>query len=414
MPTIESSPLGIYISVPFCRSKCSYCNFASGVFGPEKMDAYVNRLLEEIHLAPRQMQNWAAVLSGKADSIYFGGGTPSLLSCMQLKRILNAVRDVFKCAPDAEVTLECAPGQLSDDLLAALPPLGFNRVSLGVQSFVDREAAAVGRLHSRCIAFEEISRLRGVGIQDINIDLIAGLPHQTPESWQASLDDAIATGAPHLSVYMLDVDEDSRLGREMLAGGVRYGVAKVPEDEAIATMYSVACERFVDAGIGQYEISNFARDGRESRHNLKYWNRQPYVGFGLDAHSFLPVSDGTAIRVGMTDDLSAYLDRSVGATVTPVSDAEAIEETWFLGLRLSVGVSLPLIEKKIGHAAMNAFQPILDECEREGLLVCDATHVRLTQQGRLFSSEVFTRFLGVLSSEDVSHPMKIKKQGVFA
>ncbi|MGC1782031.1 MAG: radical SAM family heme chaperone HemW [Acidobacteriaceae bacterium] len=404
-----SDSLGIYISIPFCRAKCSYCNFASGVFGSERMLRYVDRLTTEIRSTRPRAEKWSASVSKTIDSIYFGGGTPSLLNQLQMRQILQAIQEEFSFSCPAEITLECAPGQLGDELLEALPALGFNRVSLGVQTFVDREAKAVGRLHTRAIALQEIARLRNVGIQNINVDLIAGLPHQTSESWQASLEQAIDTGVPHLSVYMLDVDEDSRLGREMLAGGTRYGVGMVPNAETIAAMYNEACEQFPSAGIAQYEISNFAQPGYKSSHNLKYWKRQPYLGFGLDAHSFLPTLDGTAIRVGTTDDLTAYLNHGAQETITRVSTAEAIEEAWFLGLRLSAGISLAEMEREIGPAAMSAFRPVLLECEDRELLEVRGGNVCLTQRGRLFANEVFAGFLGVLDSEP-----EMNKQGALA
>ena len=397
--------LGVYVSVPFCRAKCSYCNFASGVFGSERMAAYVAKLTAEIREVPKRVAAWGGQLPRRLDSLYFGGGTPSLLSASQLEAILEALAKVFSFDAAAEITLECAPGQLKDELLQAMPGLGFNRVSLGVQSFVDHEAAAVGRLHTRAITLKEIERLRRAGIDDINVDLIAGLPHQTRESWNVSLVEAIAAGVPHLSVYMLDVDEDSRLGREMLAGGTRYGVGMVPNEQAIADMYSDACEQFAAAGGAQYEISNFARLGHESRHNLKYWKRQPYFGFGLDAHSFLPRVDGEAIRVGTTDDLAAYLEHKVRGdereTITPVSAAQALEEAWFLGLRLTEGVSLAAIEREFGEPAIQAFQPILKEAQQQGLIEYDEHRARLTPQGRLFANDVFERFLGVVREEEV-------------
>jgi oxygen-independent coproporphyrinogen-3 oxidase len=393
------STLGAYVSIPFCRAKCSYCNFASGVFGSERMDAYVDRLVDEIHQTRQRVQKWSAILPETIGSIYFGGGTPSLLSIQQMQSIVNALHDVFLYACDVEMTMECAPGQLDGRMLDAMSDLGFNRVSLGVQSFVDREAAAVGRLHTREIVLKEIDRLRRAGIDDINLDLIAGLPHQTPASWQQSLTDAIATGVPHLSVYMLDVDEDSRLGREMLAAGERYGATHVPDEQAIAAMYGQACEQFAAAGVPQYEISNFARAGRESRHNLKYWTRQPYIGFGLDAHSFLQTEDGKAVRTGITDDLAEYLQGEAAISTTRVSHTEAMEEAWFLGLRLSVGVSLTKMERDFGHATVHRFHPILEECQSEGLLERSDDRVSLTARGRLFANEVFTRFLDVLPDE---------------
>jgi oxygen-independent coproporphyrinogen-3 oxidase len=397
--------LGIYVSIPFCRAKCSYCNFASGVYGADRMAAYVEKLTAKIRETPKCVEAWGCQLSKNVDSIYFGGGTPSLLSVNQLEVIAKAIKEVFFIEHLAEITLECAPGQLNEEIVQAMPSLGFNRVSLGVQSFVDHEASAVGRTHTRAITLNEIDRLRAVGIADINVDLIAGLPHQTRQSWRESLSEAIATGVPHLSVYMLDVDEDSRLGREMIAGGTRYGVGMVPNESTIADMYTEAVEQFNAAGIAQYEISNFARAGHRSRHNLKYWTRRPYLGFGLDAHSFLPTAGGEAIRVATTDDLTTYLDPNFPdderATITHVSPAEALEEAWFLGMRLNEGVSLCDIQREFGGSAIDPFHPILHEAKQQGLMEYDEHRAKLTQQGRLFANDVFQRFLGVVEERQI-------------
>jgi oxygen-independent coproporphyrinogen-3 oxidase len=261
--------LGIYISVPFCRTKCSYCNFASDVFSRAVFERYVGRVFSDIRNATRIAEEVGGKIERAVDSIYLGGGTPTVLSADQLQKIFSAVRAQFDVQPDAEITVECAPGTLAPAVLDGLLRCGVNRVSLGVQSFVDAEAAAVGRLHKRAIVLEDIAHLRAAGISNINIDLIAGLPHQTAESWQESLGESIATGAQHVSVYMIEVDEDSRLGRELMAGGTRYHAHFVPDDDAIADFYLAACEQLEAAGIAQYEISNFARDGFESRHNLK-------------------------------------------------------------------------------------------------------------------------------------------------
>jgi oxygen-independent coproporphyrinogen-3 oxidase len=249
------------------------------------------------------------------------------------------------------------------------------------------------------------------------VDLIAGLPHQTRASWDFSLAEAIATEVPHMSVYMLDVDEDSRLGREMIAGGTRYGVGMVPNEQTIADMYAEATEQFNVARVAQYEISNFARAGHRSRHNLKYWTRQPYLGFGLDAHSFLPAVDGPAIRVATTGDLAVYLDPNISEdgreTITHVSPSQALEEAWFLGLRLNEGVSLTYIAREFGESAIHAYQPILREAQQQGLMEYDEHRARLTRQGRLFANDVFQRFLAVVEfDETVAKP--IPEQGVFA
>ena len=409
--------LGIYVSIPFCRAKCTYCNFASGVYGADRMASYVERLTADVLKAQERAGAWGSHLPNKVDSVYFGGGTPSLLGVNHLFRIVKAIREAFSVGDSPEMTLECAPGQLSEEMLQAMPGHGFNRVSLGVQSFVDQEAAAVGRTHTRAITLHDIDRLRSAGIDDINIDLIAGLPHQTRRSWSESLAQAIATEVPHLSVYMLDVDEDSRLGREMIAGGTRYGVGMVPNEQTIAEMYGEAVEQFGAAGIAQYEISNFARTEHRSRHNLKYWTRQPYFGFGLDAHSFLPTAAGEAIRVATSDNLADYLDQSIGMSerqaITPVSPPEALEEAWFLGLRLNDGVSIADITREFGESAMATYQPILIEAQQQGLMEYDQHRARLTHQGRLFANDVFQRFLGVLDFNEIDGS-PIHQQGVVA
>src|SRR6266478_6998654 len=266
-------PLGLYISIPFCRTKCSYCNFASDVFSKSAYENYVARLLEDIGNSRQLATELGCTLDDTADSIYLGGGTPSILDAGQLLRIFAAVRDHFAITPDAEITVECAPGTLTPALIETLLQCGVNRISLGVQSFVDQEAQSVGRLHKRATVLEEIARLRQAGLGNINIDLIAGLPHQTAESWTFSLSETIAADVPHVSVYMLEVDEDSRLGRELIAGGTRYHAHFVPDEEATADFYLQACDSLNATGIAQYEISNFARDGCSSRHNLKYWTR---------------------------------------------------------------------------------------------------------------------------------------------
>jgi len=439
-------PLGLYISVPFCRTKCSYCNFASDVFSKSAYESYVARLLEDIANS-RQLASelgcalgcaLECTLDDAADSIYLGGGTPSILDAPQLLRIFAAVRRHFAVTPDAEITVECAPGTITPSLIETLLQCGVNRVSLGVQSFVDREAQSVGRLHKRSTVLEEIGRLREAGLANINIDLIAGLPHQTAESWAFSVSETIATGVPHVSVYMLEVDDDSRLGRELIAGGARYHAHFVPDDDAAADFYQQACEMLAAAGIAQYEISNFARAGpqscdnelhkNESRHNLKYWTRQPYLGFGVDAHSMLePLVWGRApspvqaerssadarghdnsgfatavdsveadlhhaIRFATPESLDAYMNRAPH-TATPVSVRAAIEESFFLGLRLNRGVDLERLRTEFSPNAVALWHSAIEQCVQDGLLEQQGTILRLTSRGRLLSNEVFARFL---------------------
>jgi oxygen-independent coproporphyrinogen III oxidase len=379
-------PLGLYISVPFCKQKCTFCNFASGVFSAAKMQAYVDRLWDDISHADVTAGHVNASLDEVVDSVYFGGGTPTVLAPSQMAQLFAAVRKQFQVAADAEITVECAPGSLSDDMLATLISHGVNRVSLGVQSFVHQESRSVGRTHTREIVLSDIERLRRNGITNISVDLIAGLPHQTAESWERSLDEVITLGVPHVSVYILEVDDDSRLGRELIAGGQRYHAHDVPNEELAADMYERAIERLNEAGIRQYEISNFAQSGYESKHNLKYWLREPYFGFGVDASSMLlsQEDDGAAVRFTTTDDLDPFIAGAPLADVQNVDAQQTREEQMFLGLRLNRGVA---VRADAG--------PVIDELLSEGLLERCEDRVLLTARGRLLSNDVFARFIGV-------------------
>jgi oxygen-independent coproporphyrinogen-3 oxidase len=393
---------GIYISVPFCKSKCTYCNFASGVFSAGQMGRYVERLGEDVNWLRSHANDLGAVMPEIVDSIYMGGGTPSLLPPDDLKKLFFTLRQEFKILPKAEVTVECAPGTLTDQVIETLVSCGVNRVSLGVQSFVDKEAASVARLHTREKTLSDIERLRKAGISNINVDLIAGLPHQTKESWEYSVEQAIETGVPHVSVYMLEVDEDSRLGRELIAGGTKYHAHFVPDDDMTADFYEAARERLNAAGIKQYEISNFAREGFESGHNLKYWTRQPYLGFGVDAHSMLPSASGEAesVRLATTDDYDRFFV-AADFKASAVSPEQALEESFFLGLRLNHGVDLERVREEFGKAA-DKFGATIDELVEAVLLIRNGENLRLTNRGRLLSNEVFQRFIGSKLLLDVS------------
>jgi oxygen-independent coproporphyrinogen-3 oxidase len=387
-------PLGIYISVPFCRTKCSYCNFASDVFSRAVFARYVDRVCNDIESSPQVAAQMGGKLERAVDSIYLGGGTPTVLETAQLERIFATVRSEFDVDPQAEITVECAPSTLTPPLLESLQRCGVKRVSLGVQSFVDREAAAVGRLHKRSTVIDDIAQLRAGGITNINIDLIAGLPHQIAASWDFSLMEAIEAGVPHVSVYMLEVDGDSRLGRELLAGGTRYHAHFVPDEEATTEFYLAACDKLNVAGIAQYEISNFACSGWESRHNLKYWTRQPYFGFGVDAHSMLltDTTENDAVRFAPRDSLELYMARAP-LQQTAVSRQSALEESFFLGLRLTRGVSLRELATRFGEEALQDADPTISELVKDGLMEQKGTFVCLTPRGRLLSNEVFERFL---------------------
>ena len=399
--------------MPFCRTKCSFCNFASGVFSHALFDRYVGQVCAEIEAADDLARQLGGQLDRRVDSIYLGGGTPSVLAPDQLRRLFQAVRENFELEPTTEITAECAPGTIPGEVIDALLGCGVNRVSLGVQSFVDKESSSVGRLHTRAITLDDIARLRSGGIGNISVDLIAGLPHQTEESWQLSLSETLASGVPHVSVYMLEVDEDSRLGTELLAGGSRYHAHFVPDDDRTADLYLAACGRLAQGGVQQYEISNFARPVthgiglRDSKHNLKYWTRQSYLGFGVDAHSMLVAGDDLhatgveAVRFATPDSLEGYSAANgvaaraeqLLASRTLVNAQAAIEESFFLGLRLNRGVSLPALKAQFGDAAVSSYDAVIAELVPDGLLEAASDRLRLTPRGRLLSNEVFAQFL---------------------
>ena len=376
------------MSVPFCRAKCSFCNFASGVGKAAEIEAYVARLCAEIDAASATAARLDAKLPRAVDTVYFGGGTPSLLTPAQVQRVFEALRRNFDVSADAEITLEAAPGQIADEVLDAARSLGVNRVSLGVQSFVDRECAAVGRLHTGEDCLREIARLRAAGIEEVGADLIAGLPYQTAASWEQSLDAATSCGLTHLSVYLLEIDEDSRLGLEVIAGGQRFHAHGVPQEELAVALYGRACERLPKAGFTQYEISNFARAGSRSRHNVKYWQRAPYIGFGLDAHSMLPSETG-AVRFANVEEMSEYRGAKSIGSVVRVGQREAFEETIFLGLRMCDGVSLADLREIVPREFVQPCEESADELIADGLMTVEDGYWRLTLRGRLVSNEVF-------------------------
>jgi oxygen-independent coproporphyrinogen-3 oxidase len=277
---------------------------------------------------------------------------------------------------------------------------GVNRVSLGVQSFIDKEAHESGRLHSRNVVLDDLGRLSASGISNLNVDLIAGLSGQTFASWDESLDVLLESGVPHASVYMLEVDEDSRLGRELMAGGMRYRAGLVPSDDAIAQMYEAAISRLDSAGIRQYEVSNFARAGFESRHNLRYWHRSPYLGVGLDASSMLRDSQGEfVLRATTTDDLKEYLEGDTARETTWLDQERQVEEAWFLGLRTNVGVDTVKLEREFGRELTAATVVVAERLVGDGLLAQESGRFMLTPRGRLISNDVFQEFLAEVGDE---------------
>ena len=348
---------GIYLSYPFCSQKCTYCNFASGVFPKDLEARYQQVLLEEIR---------AHVWEWTPDTVYLGGGTPSLIDPTVILRELPG-------KPWKEATIEAAPGTLNIEHWRAA---GINRVSLGVQSFVTPELRRTGRRHTAETVAQDVATLRAAGFDNINIDLIAGLPLQTAASWNESLDWIERLNPPHVSVYMFEVDADSTLGAEIILGGKRYNAMDTPSDDDTADMYSTAVERLKTLGIQRYEISNFAKPGYESLHNLKYWHLAPYVGFGADAHSF----DGRR-RWQNAEAARAYVEDNQ----RDCTDASA-DEKFFVGLRLSSGIRPNREEWRRYETPIRRF---IDG----GLMEASGGLLRLTSRGVMVSNDIFQEFL---------------------
>lgn len=314
------------------------------------------------------------------DTVYFGGGTPSLLPIPVLNEIFAAI----PTGKLVEITLECAPGTLDADRIVEWVKSGVNRVSLGVQSFDENELRHSGRRHTADIVERDLELLRSHGISNINLDLIAGLPYQTRDSWAESLRWIERLSPSHVSVYLFEVDEDSRLGKEILTGGTRYSAGFIPSEDAAADFYETAVDRLADLGYRRYEISNFSQPGFESRHNLKYWNLEPYVGFGLDAHSY----DGM-FRWGNPDNLEAYLSQCQSSNAGDNREkVDTLEERFFVGLRLTDGI-------RPTEAEWSRFASPIGKWTRLGMLENGGGALRLSAKGVLISNEIFQEFLNV-------------------
>jgi len=382
--------LGMYVQVPFCQTKCTYCNFHSGVFSTDLYDPYVEAVCREIAEYPRLLHESriAGVPDAVVDTVYFGGGTPSLLDPSGLARILDTLRAGFECDFE-EVTLEADPETITPAKAAAWREAGFNRISMGVQSFQDFELKAAGRMHRRDDVFRATHLLRDAGFQNISFDLIAGLPHQTHDSWDESVAQLLTLRPEHASIYLMEIDEGSRLGLEVLTGGARYSASALPDDDSMASFYERACARLAAAGYVHYEISNWALPGLESRHNLKYWQRQPYCGFGAGAHSF----NGRQRWANAHDPAAFVAAVSQGRfpieQLADVSRDEALEEELFLGLRQLAGIDLAGIESKYSAN----LQSRVEELRAQGLVEWNGTRLRLAPDRLTVSNEVFVNLL---------------------
>ena len=396
--------LGIYLQVPFCQTKCTYCNFHTGVVATSRFAPYVEAVCREIRghreLLRAAGVDWRAGFAGKAhsqewlcqedaaDTVYIGGGTPSLLDPAHLQKILDAIRETFAGNLE-EVTLEADPETVEAEKAVAWARAGINRVSFGLQSFADKELIAAGRMHRRTDIYRAVPILREAGIRNISFDLIAGLPHQTKESWRQSLEELAALVPEHASVYLLEIDEGSRLGKELLQGGGKYSAGAVPSEDEMAEFYEMAQEALGAAGYHHYEISNWGKPGFESRHNLKYWRREPYLGFGAGAHSF----SGTE-RWANAHHAAAYV-AAVQSGRLPVEQHEtltagsALEEELFLGLRQLDGIDLARIEQEYGVTVTGRF----DRLGSAGLVERQGSVVRLAPEKLSISNEVFVELM---------------------
>ena len=404
----QGSPVSLYLHIPFCVTKCNYCDFNTYAGIEELMPAYVSAVVDEIEM-------WGEALGKetRAPTIFFGGGTPSLLPVEDVERILGACYRGFSCDEDMEVTLESNPGDLTVERLRGLRDVGVNRLSIGVQSFNDVHLVALTRRHSAKAAERAFTMAREAGFDNVNLDLMFGLPQQTAEEWADSVDRARSLGPEHLSLYALTLEEGTPLARD-----VERGVTADPDPDLAAEMYLYAVQALGESGYGQYEISNWAKPERECRHNLVYWQNETYLGIGAGAHSFLggcrfweeknPRRYVTKVeelkaRGGwgglLTEDAEAMSEALGGGG--PVSEVEVISEmlemgeTMMLGLRLLDGVSGEGFRERFGKSMESVFGSDLRDLEGLGLLEKEGDRWRLTVRGRLLGNEVFQRFVSV-------------------
>jgi oxygen-independent coproporphyrinogen III oxidase len=376
---------GVYIHIPFCRSRCSYCDFATGMYEGELADRYVSSLIAEI-------TKWSEVETpSAADTIYFGGGTPSLLTPAQIERILEAVHDRFEIVDGAEVTMEMNPAsvsssdELSNQKLRDFRRLGINRASFGAQTFDDRELKQLGRTHTSADIPSTFNRLREAGFENINFDLIAGLPNQTLAGWKRNLDEALKLRPDHLSLYLLDVHEGTPL-----ADQIRSGMRPRPDDDLAGEMYQLMIDEVSAAGYQHYEISSFCLPGFGSRHNTKYWAGAPYYGFGCSAHSY----DGARRRWANERDVAKYVqlietEQSPVVERTDLKEEDARSESIFLGLRLMGGLDLEDYRTRFGFDLCEQYDTELIRLREAGLVEIGQGRMRLTTRGALLSNEVF-------------------------
>jgi len=379
-------PLGLYIHVPFCSAICRYCNFNRGLFDEGLRQRYVEAVTAEIRGAPGRF-GWRPG-EARADTVFFGGGTPSLLEIADVAAIVGACREAFDVASGSEITLEANPESATSPFLEGLRAAGVNRLSLGVQSFRREELRRLGRIHDVAQARRAVAAARQAGFDNLSLDLMMWLPDQTVRQWLASVDAAMKLGPEHLSLYMLELYPNAPLREEM----ARAHWSLAPDDDA-AEMYETAMARLDAAGFDQYEISNVARPGRASRHNLKYWTDGEWIGFGPGAHSTLAGSRWK--NVSGTDE---YVARVAAATPLETERRDlTAEERWqeavITGLRLRAGISVVAMAESYGVDLDARFGPDLQRFQEAGVVERDGDRLRLTRRGMLLANEVLRVFI---------------------
>jgi oxygen-independent coproporphyrinogen-3 oxidase len=376
------SPLGLYLHIPFCESICGYCAFTRGILDDDLKTRYVGALEREIRRAG------SASGPEAADTVYFGGGTPSLLDPGDVERLVAACRDAFNVAEDAEVTLEANPESADAGKLAGFRGAGINRLSLGIQSMLDEELRLLGRAHTAARARAAVTDARRAGFENVSVDLILGLPGQSPADSLASVEAVVALEPTHASLYLLELHPGADLVRE----AARAGLAPATDDDA-ADMYVAAMDRLQHAGLQQYEISNVARPGRESRHNLKYWTDGDWIGFGTAAHS-----TRHGVRWKNVAGTEEYISR-IGSGRDPAAERlgltvrQRVEEALFMGLRLAAGVDAGAVGRRYGVDVWDVYADRVAPFVDAGLLVIEDGRFRLTQRGMLLANEVMTAFV---------------------
>lgn len=381
---MEKSDLGVYVHIPFCVRKCDYCDFPSGSAAPDEQAYYIRVLKKEIH-SFEALGNLYRVRT-----LFFGGGTPSLLDPAQLERLMGQLREQYEFAEDLEATIECNPGTLTEEKLARYREMGFNRLSMGFQSANPEELRVLGRIHSWQDCVDSFQMARRAGFENINVDLMSALPGQTKESWMRTLEQAVALSPEHISAYSLSIEPGTPFYDRYAEG---KGAALLPDEETDREMYHETKTFLSEHGYHRYEISNYAKKGRECRHNIAYWTGGAYVGFGLGAASYL-----RGRRFSMPKDKKEYWAASRRAYQTyqaarPQTEQEAMEEFMFLGLRMTAGISRKKFEERFSVPLADVYGEPVRRLAEQGLLEEDGDALRLTEQGIDVSNRVLSEFL---------------------